>query len=172
MSFTYNNLAYKLYVVKNSQGVKVLVGTGTGTPKPLTADKFNNQIVGSATADFTALVNAGTAMATATSPSTMANGQAGVTAAENVVKNDILAGACTALNACFAAGTKLWTPQGYEMWRTSNPTNGFEPRHENDPFGAIVAKLVEEKFERKGRILHLHLSDGKVIRTTPELTHL
>jgi len=28
--------------------------------------------------------------------------------------------------------------------------------------------LVEEKFERNGRILHLHMANGLVIRTTPE----
>src|SRR5262249_11937433 len=33
---------------------------------------------------------------------------------------------------------------------------------------AIEPKLVEEKFERTGRILHLHLLGGELIRTTPE----
>src|SRR5207245_1001868 len=41
-------------------------------------------------------------------------------------------------------------------------------RDEFDPFRLVEAKLVQEKFQRTGRILHLHLSDGKMIRTTPE----
>ena len=108
VSFTYKSQNYKLYVVKNSQGVKVLVGTGTGTPKQLTADKFDTGIRPDSRTHFTALVNAGTAMATATSPTGMANGQAGVTAAENVVKTDILAGACTAFPTAIniALGTR------------------------------------------------------------------
>ena len=32
---------------------------------------------------------------------------------EKVVANDILQGTCAVLTGCFAAGTKLWTPEGY-----------------------------------------------------------
>ena len=39
---------------------------------------------------------------------------------------------------------------------------------ELQPDGPIEAKVVEEKFERTGQILHLHLAGGGLIRTTPE----
>ena len=40
-------------------------------------------------------------------------------------------------------------------------------RNEYDVHGAVEARLVEEKFSRTGRILHVH-ANGQVIRTTPE----
>jgi hypothetical protein len=73
------------------------------------------------------------------------------------------------LNAgCFAAGTKLWTPQGYRHVEDLQPGEWVYARAEHDPYGPIAAKLVEAKFERTGRILHLHLPGGRLIRTTPE----
>ena len=73
------------------------------------------------------------------------------------------------LNAgCFAAGTKLWTPLGYRNVEDLQPGEWVYARAEHDPYGPIAAKLVEAKFERTGRILHLHLPGGRLIRTTPE----
>jgi len=41
-------------------------------------------------------------------------------------------------------------------------------RDESDPFGPIVAKEVQEVFQRTGRVLHVHDDRGTVLRTTPE----
>jgi hypothetical protein len=41
-------------------------------------------------------------------------------------------------------------------------------RPENDVYGTIAFRPIEEVFVRTGRVLHLHLSDGQLIRTTPE----
>jgi len=46
------------------------------------------------------------------------------------------------------------------------PNDLVYSRDEHDPFAPIKAMLVEEKFERTGRILHLHMANGVVIRTT------
>ena len=74
------------------------------------------------------------------------------------MKTDIDHDACAALNAgCFAAGTKLWTPDGYRNVEDIQEGECVYARSEYDPDGPIEAKLVEAKFERTGRILHLHL---------------
>jgi len=41
-------------------------------------------------------------------------------------------------------------------------------RPEDERYGPIAYRPIEEIFVRTGRILHLHLSDGQTIRTTPE----
>jgi hypothetical protein len=41
-------------------------------------------------------------------------------------------------------------------------------RPEHDVYGGVSFKPIEEVFVRTGRVLHLHLSDGQLIRTTPE----
>jgi hypothetical protein len=94
--------------------------------------------------------------------------QEAVTRAENLVLKDILANACVALGAgCFAAGTKLLTRSGWKVVEEIGPGEEVLSRHESDPAGATAWKLVEERFERTGCILHLHVG-GEVIRTTPE----
>jgi hypothetical protein len=75
--------------------------------------------------------------------------------------------AATLRKACFAAGTKLLTKRGWlpieqlqvgdEVW--SKPEG--EPGHPGD------WKMVEELFQRTGRIWHLH-AGGELIRTTGE----
>jgi hypothetical protein len=95
--------------------------------------------------------------------------QALVATAQNVLAQDINNNACAATNAgCFAAGTKLWTPEGYRAVEEILEGECVYSRNEYDPFGPIEAKLVEAKFERTGRILHVHLENSALIRTTPE----
>lgn len=72
------------------------------------------------------------------------------------------------LKACFAAGTKLWTPDGIRNIEEIVAGQLVFARDEYDPDGAIIAKVVEETFQRTGRILHLHLVGGELIRTTSE----
>ena len=94
--------------------------------------------------------------------------QAAVTTAENVLVQDILANACKALNAgCFAAGTKLLTRSGWRTVESIHPGGEVLSRSEHEPGGEPAWKRVEERFERTGRILHLHIG-SEVIRTTPE----
>jgi hypothetical protein len=88
--------------------------------------------------------------------------------AEDWVVADIKANACTVLNAgCFAAGTKLLTRSGWRAVETIRPGDEVLSRSEHDPSGSAEWKVVEERFERTGCILHLHVG-GEVIRTTPE----
>jgi hypothetical protein len=94
---------------------------------------------------------------------------AGLVAAQEQVKKDILGDACKVLNgACFAAGEKLWTSDGFRAIESIKAGELVYSRNEFDPQGAVQAKVVEECFQRSGRILHLHLPDGRLIRTTPE----
>ena len=75
---------------------------------------------------------------------------------------------CTLLNGgCFAAGTKLWTPDGYRTVESIQAGESVYARPEFELNGPIEAKLVEKKFERTGRLFHVHHAEG-VIRTTPE----
>lgn len=93
--------------------------------------------------------------------------QQAVTNLQNLVKTDIEHDACVALEGCFAAGTKLWTPEGYRNVEEIGEGEKVFSRNEWDPHGAIESKVVEMRFERTGRILHLH-ANGELIRTTPE----
>jgi len=72
------------------------------------------------------------------------------------------------LTSCFPGEVLFWTPLGYRAVRDIQPGDLVFARDEHDPFGPIVAKEVEAKFERTGQILHLHLAGGKLLRTTPE----
>jgi hypothetical protein len=98
---------------------------------------------------------------------TLTTQQATVNQDEKLVEADILAGKCGTLDGCFALGTQLWTPDGFRVVEEILAGEYLFARNEFDYRGAIVPKLVEEKFERIGRILHLHVS-GQIIRTTPE----
>jgi len=64
--------------------------------------------------------------------------------------------------------TQLWTPDGYRNVEDIEVGDLVFSRSEYDPAGLIVAKPVEERFVRTGRILHLHFPGGELIRTTPE----
>ena len=76
--------------------------------------------------------------------------------------------ACLVLNTgCFAAGTKLWTPNGYRTVETLQPGDLLYSRDEHDPLAPIEAKPIEQIFTRFTRVLHLTVA-GEVIRTTGE----
>jgi Pretoxin HINT domain len=62
----------------------------------------------------------------------------------------------------------FWTPNGYRPVESIQPDEVVFARSENDPLGLIEAKRVEAKFERTGRVFHLHQVGGEVIRTTQE----
>jgi RHS repeat-associated protein len=71
------------------------------------------------------------------------------------------------VNACFAAGTPLLTPEG------SKPVEQFKEgdlvlsRGEADPGGRVQAKVVLEVFAEDAPVLELRVA-GRVIRTTAE----
>jgi hypothetical protein len=69
--------------------------------------------------------------------------------------------------SCFAAGTKLWTPDGYRNIEEIQPGEYVYSQDEFDPSSGIEPKLVEATLKRIGQILHLHVED-RVIRTTAE----
>jgi len=152
-SFTYNNTGYVLWTAKDSGGIKVKVGKATGSDAPiLTASQFDD--TGKTGNDrpsvhFQNLVNAATAYVTAVqsgtaTSATLTSAQNAIGAAEDVLIADILANACKALNTgCFAAGTKLWTPQGYRTVETIEPGDLVYARNELDPSGPVEAKVVE-----------------------------
>ena len=76
--------------------------------------------------------------------------------------------ACIVLNTCcFAAGTELWTPDGYRAVETLQPGDLLYSRDEHDPLELIEAKPIEQIFTRFTRVLHLQVA-GEVIRTTGE----
>jgi hypothetical protein len=75
---------------------------------------------------------------------------------------------CALLNAgCFAAGTRLWTPDGYRNVEEIQPGDLVYSRDEHRPDGAVEAKPVEQVFRRFTEVVHLHVG-GQVIRTTDE----
>jgi RHS repeat-associated protein len=71
------------------------------------------------------------------------------------------------MKACFAAGTPLLTPDGCKPIEEFRVGDLVLSRAEVDADGPVVAKEVQEVFERTGRVLHLHVG-GQVIRTTAE----
>ncbi|WP_162661727.1 polymorphic toxin-type HINT domain-containing protein [Tuwongella immobilis] len=75
---------------------------------------------------------------------------------------------CRLLNAgCFAAGTKLWTPDGYRAVETLQPGDLVYSRDEHDPLAPIEARVIEQIFTRYTRVLHLTVA-GETIRITGE----
>jgi RHS repeat-associated protein len=69
--------------------------------------------------------------------------------------------------ACFAAGTKLLTPNGFKEIERLRPGDLVLSRPESDVGGPVLPKVIEEAFVATGQILHLHVGE-RVIRTTPE----
>jgi hypothetical protein len=98
----------------------------------------------------------------------LANLQAAVANAQNVLAGDIANNACAALGVgCFAAGTELWTPDGFRKIEEILCGQLVFARNEFDPSGPIEAKVVDEVFARFSEIIHFHVG-GEVIRTTSE----
>ncbi|VTU02537.1 rhs repeat-associated core domain-containing protein : : PT-HINT: Toxin_43 [Gemmataceae bacterium] len=71
------------------------------------------------------------------------------------------------IDACFAAGTPIRTPEGSRPIEEFKPGDMVLSRDENDPSGPVVPKMVEEVFVRESLVWHLHVG-GHVIRTTAE----
>lgn len=71
------------------------------------------------------------------------------------------------LKACFAAGTMLYTPQGYRAIESLRVGDLVFSRAEEDSTSEISAKKVEEVFVHTGRIWILTVN-GREIRTTGE----
>ncbi len=145
--------------------LKVQVSGPNNSVTLLTAASFQ----GSKTAanDLDAYAAAATKYSTATSANSSALLTAYTNAANKLIA-DIQNNACQALGqGCFAAGTKLWTPQGYRNVEDIQPGDLVYARDENDPAAPVVVRVVEERFERTGNVLHLHVA-GELIRTTPE----
>jgi len=95
--------------------------------------------------------------------------QADIITLEKQIVLAIQDNACKLLQVgCFARGMGLKTTEGYKAVETFKPGDRLLARNEFDPFGPIVEKIVEEVFERTGRILLGHLSDGRILRTTQE----
>ena len=176
--FAYQGNTYALWAAQDKVGVKVFVAEKSGGTYKLVTDLTGKSFAGTAAVQHieTFIASARAlhgAVKTKQAAGTNAvpdlrNKQAAVSAAETVVMNDILANACVALNAgCFAAGTKLWTPDGYRAVESFQRGDVVYSRSEYDPAGAVEAKVVEEVFERFAGIQHLH-AGGRVIRTTLE----
>jgi hypothetical protein len=173
-TFTYAGRSYTLWVAKEAGNVlKVKIWTNGWTdPRVLTARDFDDRFSPGAGAHLQALVNAAVAIRNATTLADTTRLQSALTAADGplqTVIRDIQANACSVLSTgCFAAGTKLWTPEGYRNIEDIQPDDWVYARAEDNPDGPIEAKRVEKRFERTGHILHLHLPRGVLIRTTPE----
>jgi len=178
--FQYQNKTYALWAAQDKVGVKAFVAEKTTTGYKIVTELTAKSFTGTDPVQHigTFLTAARTLhTASKTKPQAPANPnalpdlrtkQAAVAAAETVVMQDILANACLALNAgCFAAGTKLWAPDGYRAVESIKAGEMVYSRSEYDPAGPIEAKVVEEVFERFAGILHLH-AGGQVIRTTSE----
>ncbi|MCZ2340834.1 MAG: AHH domain-containing protein [Bacteroidales bacterium] len=69
--------------------------------------------------------------------------------------------------ACFCAGTLLRTPGGLQAIETLKVGDRVLSRDEHDRSSANDYKVVEEVFERLGRVWHL-TAGGRLIRTTGE----
>ena len=69
--------------------------------------------------------------------------------------------------SCFAAETKLWTPQGYRVIEVIGVGESVFSRDEWNPAAPVEAKVVEEVFRRFARVLDLRVG-GQTIRTTGE----
>ncbi len=69
--------------------------------------------------------------------------------------------------ACFTADTLLWSPTGPRPIVQFVQGDQILSRDEHHPEGPVEVKVVEEVFQRLGRILEVRVG-GQVIKTTPE----
>jgi Holliday junction resolvase-like predicted endonuclease len=70
--------------------------------------------------------------------------------------------------ACFAADTKLRTPEGLKAIQDFKSGDLILTRHESVPNGKIETKHVEEVFQTSAEIIELTLNNEAVIRTSGE----
>jgi RHS repeat-associated protein len=71
------------------------------------------------------------------------------------------------MQSCFAAGTPLLWEYGSKAIEKFAVGDRVWSRDENDTFGPLVLKVIEEVFVRTAKILHVQVR-GQVIRTTAE----
>ena len=84
------------------------------------------------------------------------------------LKDDLVSAGCSQLGqGCFAAGSKLMSPNGPKAIEDFKVGDLITSRNEFVPDGELEAKQVEEVFRRSAPILHLHVN-GQLIRTTGE----
>ena len=79
----------------------------------------------------------------------------------------VVQGKLVPLNSCFAAGTLLYTPQGYRTVECLRVGEELYSRSEDDAGSEVLVKCVEAVFVRTGRIWILTVR-GQEIRTTGE----
>jgi hypothetical protein len=79
----------------------------------------------------------------------------------------MLMGGLNPFRGCFAAGTKIWSPEGYRRIEDFKVGDLVYARNEFDPNGPIEAKPIEELFRNVAEVFHLHVED-QVIRTTED----
>jgi hypothetical protein len=70
--------------------------------------------------------------------------------------------------ACFAAGTKLWTERGWVAIEKIAIGDLIWSRDEHEPDGGLELKRVQELFVRVAPLWNLHFGGDNVIRTTLE----
>jgi len=181
VKFGYQEQQYALWVAQTPDGPKVKVavqeGNGYRFLTVLEAGSFSN--AAGVQDRIKAQINTAKALDALSRPNPNAKPnqktalaikqkQAEVLTAARLVAQDIQANACMVLNTgCFAAEVKLHTRDGFRAVAEIEPGEFVLSRHEDDPQGERQWKVVEAKFVRTGRILHLHVN-GEVIRTTPE----
>jgi hypothetical protein len=186
IQFSYQKVDYVLWVAQKGSGTPKVFVAPKGAAKPigaLTAASFsNNEKATKATTDIANLITAAQkyaadvkaagkkgAKASAIPLSQLTREQKDLGDAAAQVVKDIKNDACKVLNAgCFAAGTKLWTPEGYRAVEDLVPGDVVYARSEYNPEGPVAGRVVEAKFERTGCVLHLHFAGDRLIRTTPE----
>ena len=86
------------------------------------------------------------------------------------VLKSITGGDCThdKLSGCFAAGTLMWTPEGWLGVESLKRGDAVYSRDQHDPAGPVEVRAVEEVFRRLGSVLALGFRAGVTIRTTDE----
>jgi hypothetical protein len=77
----------------------------------------------------------------------------------------IIGAAAQFLQACFAAGTPIRTPEGAVAIEHIKPGDVVLSRSEFDPVGPVEAKVVEEVFVRTAPVLDLRVGDRTVTTT-------
>ncbi|WP_197740651.1 Hint domain-containing protein [Tuwongella immobilis] len=64
---------------------------------------------------------------------------------------------------CFAAGTKLWTPDGYRAVETLQPGDLVYSRDEHDPHAPIEARVIKQIFTLSTQVLHLTVAGDRLL---------